>query len=153
MEIIIRTATFDDLKEIQHLFKETILNTCKNDYSLNERKVWSEAIKKTDKWKQSLKEEYFIVAILKNKIVGFSSLKNNHYLNLMYVHKNYTRKGIATLLYQKIKEKSIALGFKNLQTDASITARPFFEKIGFKILHENKNIIRDEVLINYKMVD
>lgn len=153
MEIVIRIAKLNDLEEIQLLFKETILNTCQNDYSFNERTVWSNAVEKTNKWEQSLKEEYFIVATLANKIVGFSSLKNKNYLNLMYVHKNYIRKGVATLLYKKIKEKSVALGFNRLQADVSITAKPFFEKMGFSVVHENKNNIENEILINYKMTD
>ena len=151
MNIKIRNAEPGDLAELQILFSETIMQTCQNEYSLNQRKVWSNAVKKTEKWNKSLKEEFFIVAENDGMIVGFSSLKNENYLNLMYIHKDFIRKGIASRLYKKIKTKSIEYGTKKLSADVSKTARPFFEKLGFRVLKENKNIVEDEIVINYNM--
>lgn len=151
MKFTIRKAVLTDLHELKNLFFDTITETCKNDYSSNERKVWANAVTKTEKWKKSLENEYFIVALNQGIIVGFSSLKNQNYLNLMYIHKDYTRKGIATLLYEKIKAKSIEYGCEKLTADVSKTARPFFEIKGFKVIQENKNCIENEIVINYKM--
>ena len=153
MNITIRNATLNDLEELQKLFSETIITTCINDYTFNERKVWSNAAHKTEKWKKSLKEEFFIVAENKGVIVGFSSLKNQGYLNLMYIHKNHTRKGIASKLYKCIKAKSIEYGVEKLTADVSKTAKPFFTKLGFRVLKENKNIVENEVVVNYNMTE
>ncbi|MDO6813929.1 hypothetical protein [Tenacibaculum soleae] len=46
MNITIRKAQIEDLPELQKLFSETIIKTCQNEYSLNQRKVWSKAVKK-----------------------------------------------------------------------------------------------------------
>jgi putative acetyltransferase len=153
MNINIRNAEFEDLTELQNLFSETIMETCQNEYSLNERKVWSNAIKKTEKWKKSLRQEFFIVAESNGEIIGFSSLKNQNYLNLMYIHKDFTRKGIASRLYENIKAKSIKYGTEKLSADVSKTARPFFEKLGFRVLKENRNVVENEVVINYNMTE
>ncbi len=151
IQLTFRQATLQDLPELKRLFAETILETCKNEYTQGERIVWSNAIYKTEKWKIAVLEEYFIVAEYDEQIVGFSSLKGKDYLNLMYIHKEFTRHGIASLLYKKIKAKSLEFGAKQLTSDVSKTARPFFEKMGFKVIQENKNIIEDQVVINYKM--
>ena len=126
MKIIIKRAKLENLAEIQNLFKETIMATCRKDYTLNERTVWSNATEKTGKWTNSLKNEYFIIAEIESKIVGFSSLKDKDYLNLMYVHKDYTRKGIANKMFENIKAKSIELGRQKLLADVSKTAKIFF---------------------------
>lgn len=153
MNIIIRKAKIEDLPELQKLFSETIIKTCQNEYSLNQRKVWSNAVKKTEKWEKSLKEEFFIVAESEKIIVGFSSLKNKNHLNLMYIHKDYTRKGIASLLYEHIKAKSIECKVEKLSANVSKTAKPFFEKLGFKTVKQCKNIIENEIVINYNMIE
>lgn len=153
MNITLRKAKLDDLTEIQNLFEQTIMKTCKSEYSLSERKVWSNAVKKNKKWNKSLKDEYFIVAEVEGIIAGFSSLKNKEYLNLMYVHKDYTRKGIASILYKNIKAKSKEYGIEKLSADVSKTARPFFEKKGFRVIKENINVIENETIINYKMIE
>lgn len=153
MNITIRKAKTKDLLELQNVFSETIMETCKNEYSLNERKVWIKAMSEVEKWKKILKEEFFIVAELNGKIIGFSTLKNHNYLNFMYVHKDFHRKGIAKQLYKSIKAKSIEYGTEKLNADVSKTAKPFFEKLGFRVLKENRNIIGNEVLINYSMTE
>jgi putative acetyltransferase len=39
-----------------------------------------------------------------------------------------------------------------MHTNASITARPFFEKHGFMVVAEQHPVIRGVEMINYKMV-
>lgn len=151
MKLNLRKAKIEDLTEIKTVFEQTIIETCKNDYSLNERNVWKSAVNKTEKWKNSIKKEYFIVAENEGKIVGFSSLKESNYLNLMYVHKDFTRQGIAHKMYDKLKSESIRLGVDKLTADVSKTARSFFEKKGFHVVKENVNKIENEILINYNM--
>ena len=151
MDIVIKKAVLDNLTEIQDLFKQTIMATCQKEYTLKERTVWSNAVQKTEKWTNSIQNEYFIIAIIDKKIVGFSSLKSNDYLNLMYVHKDYTRKGIANKMFKNIKAKSDELGGGKLSADVSKTARPFFEKKGFRVIKENKNLIENKIVINYRM--
>lgn len=71
----------------------------------------------------------------------------------MYIHKDYTRKGIASLLYEHIKAKSIEYKIEKLSANVSKTAKPFFEKLGFKTVKQHKNIIENEIVINYKMTE
>lgn len=59
--------------------------------------------------------------------------------------------GIAKLLLQKIIEAAIALSITRLETHASITAKPFFEKHSFKTIRQQSVRIKDTELINFKM--
>ena len=53
--------------------------------------------------------------------------------------------------YKRYLIQQNELNISKLQTDASITAKPFFEKHGFKTVQQQTVKIKDVELINYKM--
>lgn len=147
----LRLATLDDLDELQDLFVQTIKKWCKKDYNPVQISAWITSVKDKEKWKSIISNQYFLIAEKDNRIVGYSSLDKGNYLDFMYVHKDYMRQGIASLLFKKIKAKANELGVEQLTSDVSITALPFFKSIGFKIVKKNKNIISGVEIINYRM--
>jgi putative acetyltransferase len=150
-KISIRLARMSDLAEIQKMFVDTISAICKDDYSSKQIKVWTSSIENTPLWTDKLTSQYFLVAELDNKIVGYCSLSNNDYLDLLYVHKDYQRQGIADQLFSEIEKEAIKKNGTVLHSDVSKTARPFFEKKGFQILKEQTNVRQGVEIINYKM--
>lgn len=42
-------------------------------------------------------------------------------------------------------------GVESIITDASITARPFFEKRGYKVIKEQQVELRGQIFTNFKM--
>ncbi len=149
--ITTRPAKLDDLGEIQKMFVDTILTICKDDYSPEQIKVWTSSIKNTQRWTDKLSTQYFRIAEFDNKIVGYGSLENNDYLDLLYIHKDYQRQGIADKLYSEIEKEAIKNGATTIHSDVSKTARPFFERKGFKLISPKIIIIQDTEIINYKM--
>ncbi|PKL85926.1 MAG: GNAT family N-acetyltransferase [Ignavibacteriae bacterium HGW-Ignavibacteriae-1] len=148
----IRHSNLSNLPEIQRMFVDTISAVCKDDYSPEEIKVWTSSIENTERLIDKLTTQYFLIAELDNKIVGFASLKGNDYLDFLYVHKDYQRQGIADRLYSEIEAEAIKKESKVLTSDVSITAKAFFEKKGFRTLQKQTNIIRGVEIVNYKMV-
>ncbi|PCJ66571.1 MAG: GNAT family N-acetyltransferase [Bacteroidetes bacterium] len=147
----LRQAQLSDLEEVQTLFVQTIKNTCKSDYDKDQINAWITSVENKERWEDLLINQYFLIAEIDGKIVGFGSLKDGSYLDFMYVHKDYLRQGIAHFLFENLKDESIRLGFDILTSDVSKTARPFFESKGFKVTKENRNIIQGVELINYHM--
>lgn len=88
----IRKATAEDLEQILCLFENTINSTCKDDYSEEQRLVWTSSVQNTKKWQRRINSQYFIIAELGNTIIGFCSLENNSYLDVLYVHQAFLRK-------------------------------------------------------------
>ena len=151
MKIELRHATLNDLNEMQDLFVETIISTCSKDYNDEQINVWTSSVENKDRWRARITNQYFLVAEIDNKIVGYGSLDNGNYLDFLYVHKDFLRKGIANLIYEKLKSESFRHGFDKLTSDVSKTALPFFESKGFKIIKENKNMMNGVEIINYHM--
>jgi putative acetyltransferase len=150
MEFIIEKASTENLEEIQSLFKNTIKVTAGKDYNKAQIMAWVSSIENKERWKLKIINQYFIVAKNNNKIVGFGSLEKN-YVDFLFVHKNFVRNGIASLIYKNLKEKSIQTGFTKLTTYASITAVPFFQSKDFKIIKDNKIIRKGIEISNFEM--
>ncbi len=90
-KISIRLSKLSDLAELQKMFVDTVSTICKDDYSPEQIKVWTSSIENTQRWTDKLASQYFLVAELDNKIVGYASLKNNDHVDFLYVHKDYWR--------------------------------------------------------------
>lgn len=151
LKISIRHSKLSDLTEMQKMFVDTISTICKDDYSPEQIKVWTSSIENTQRWTDKLTSQYFLIAELDNKIVGYASLENNDYFDFLYVHKDYQRQGIADRLYSEIEKEAINRNATILNSDVSETARRFFEKKGFKIITPQTNIIKGVEIVNYKM--
>ena len=106
-EITVRQAKIIDLTEMQKMFVDTIITICKNDYTQVQINSWTSSIENTQRWTDKILSQYFLVAELDNKIVGFASLENNNYFDFLYIHKDYQRQGIADQLYTEIEKEAV----------------------------------------------
>jgi putative acetyltransferase len=150
-----RKATISDLKEMQELYIETIKHVCKDDYNPAQIDVWISGVDNTERWVEVINTQFVLLAIIQNKITGFGTLKDGNYIDFFYIHKEYQRQGIAdkilTELELEAKKYPDASEQKIITSDISITAKPFFEKKGFIVKAEQRNIRLGVELINYKM--
>lgn len=149
--ITISEADSADIKEITQLFHDTIQTINSKDYPKDEIDDWKSWHKDIDKWVERVNEQYFIVAKLDDIIVGFSSLALDGYLDFIFVHKDYQRKGIANALMTEIESKAISQKNTLIYSDVSITAKGFFEKHGFKVEKQQLKKSKKKELINFRM--
>ena len=87
-------------------------------------------------------------AEMDGKIVGFGDMDETGYLDRLYVHKDYQRRGVATAICDALEQRTKAAEFT---THASITARPFFEKRGYTVAREQQVERRGVWLTNFVM--
>lgn len=149
----IRNATTDDVEQLRQLYFETIMTINARDYSPEQVTAWASTAERIDSLKQKIKAQHFYVATIdKGTIIGFSALEENGHLDMLYVHKEFQGLGVAKELWKKILAKARMLGITRIETEASITAKPFFEKQGFHLIKEQTVFINETGLTNYKMV-
>lgn len=141
----------DAIDEILKLFRETIHKVNAADYSPDQLKAWAPEDLNRETWIHRLHAQYAQLAYIDDKLVGFGTLSDVGLIDLLYVHHAYQRQGIAQLIYLRLEFEAYQKKIKRLITEASITAHPFFEKMGFKILFEQEKEIRGCVLKNYVM--
>ncbi|MDP3930224.1 MAG: GNAT family N-acetyltransferase [Bacteroidota bacterium] len=146
----IRKVQIDDLEELQKLFVDTITTICKADYDEKQIEAWTSGVNNKQRWQNILTNQLVMVSQKDGKITGFCTLNCNH-IDLFYVHKDHQREGIAKKLYAEIVKVAEQQGQTELTSDVSKTARPFFEKVGFVVMVEQKVMIGDIELTNFKM--
>ena len=145
--MIIRKYQSLDCKELTELFYHTVHTVNAKDYTKEQLDVWATGQVDLIQWDQSLKEHYSIVAVEKERIVGFGDIDETGYLDRLYVHADYQGRGIATAICNQL-EKAVS---GTIITHASITARPFFERRGYKIVKEQKVERQGIFLTNFVM--
>ncbi|WP_126652048.1 GNAT family N-acetyltransferase [Chryseobacterium aureum] len=150
--ITIRKGTGSDLPEMLQLFTATIDEVGKKDYDLQQLEAWKSGAENKERWMDVIRNQYVLLAVAGNTIVGFCSLDQGNYIDLLFVHKDHQHKGIAFLLYHQIEQEALQCNEKKLTADVSKTARPFFEKTGFQVIQEQTVRVKGIAMTNYKMV-
>ncbi|MFQ9509685.1 MAG: GNAT family N-acetyltransferase [Lachnospiraceae bacterium] len=144
----IRAYKSNDCGEIAKLFYETVHVVNAKDYTKEQRDVWANGQVDLDEWNKTFMEHITVVAIEGNKIIGFGDMDAKGYLDRLYVHKDYQRRGVATRICDTLEN---AVDVKSYETHASITAKPFFENRGY-VIQKEQQVIRSGVkLTNYVM--
>jgi putative acetyltransferase len=150
-QIILRFGKLDDLSELQQLFVDTVSAICRADYNDEQIKAWISGIENTERWQGILTQQYVLVAEDKQGIVGFGSLDKGNYIDMLYVHKDRQKQGIAYQLYTKIEKEAKRQKQTFLTSDVSLTAKSFFEKMGFNTISQQTVVKQEIELINFKM--
>ena len=145
--MLIREYQTSDCKEITELFYNTVHTVNAKDYTKKQLDVWATGQVDLEKWNQSLQEHYSIVAIEDEVIVGFGDIDKTGYLDCLFVHADYQKKGIATAICNRLEQAVQG----DITTQASITAKPFFEKRGYKVVKEQQVERQGIFLTNFCM--
>ena len=86
------------------------------------------------------------------QIVGFSDLEPDGHIDMLFVHADHQGKGVARALLDHILARAHEQGIDRLFTEASITARQFFERSGFEVIKSQDVELRGQTFRNYRMV-
>lgn len=147
LKMIIRDYQPSDCKEITELFYNTVHTVNAKDYTKEQLDVWATGQVDLEKWNQSLQEHYSIVAIENEVIVGFGDIDKTGYLDRLFVHADYQGKGIATGICNQLEQTIQG----NITTHSSITAKPFFERRGYRVIKEQQVERQGIFLANFIM--
>jgi putative acetyltransferase len=143
----IREYDSSDCKAIAQLFYDTIHSVNAKDYTSEQLDVWATGSVDIEEWNARFLKSHTVVAVENDVLIGFGNIENSGYLDMLYVHKDYQRKGIANAICDELEKTA----YKNLITYASITARPFFEQRGYRIIKDNEIDRKGIKLKNYLM--
>lgn len=147
----IRPVQENDLYDILNLFYRTVHAVNRAHYNEEQLCAWAPYCADQSVWLQSLLSHRAYLAVQEDKIVGFGDCDNSGYLDRLYCAFDFQGKGIGSLIAQRLEQETAALGLGTIRTEASITARPFFEARGYRVIQEQRKPLRGQIFLNYKM--
>ena len=151
-QLSIRPLTEQDIPQMQELFRTTILEVNSRDYSREESEDWASCGDGPEHWRKLLSENnFFGIFDRQDLLIGFSSMNIGGHLHSRFVHKDRQHQGIGSLLLAEVEKMAREYGVAQIGAEASITARPFFEKHGYRTVKEQKAKAKRMYLTNYVM--
>jgi len=91
------------------------------------------------------------VAEQDGQIVGFTDLEADGQIDMLYVHPECQRQGIARALIEAVETNAVERGMRRLYVQASVGARPFFEQHGFSSVAEQLVRRNGQTFVNFRM--
>lgn len=142
----------DGLDAAAHLFCDTVHAVNVKDYAPDQLDAWAP---------HSDRHRLQIIGKLEGQqtigvkecgvLIGFGSLDSTGDIDMLYVHKDRQRQGIAKIILEELEHAAANRGRETLSVFSSITAKPFFERMGYTVGHEHTAIRNDVSLTNYCM--
>ena len=140
-----------DCPSMSKLFYDTVHTVNAKDYTSEQLNAWATGAVDLTEWNRSFLEHDTLIAEIDGELVGFADMDQVGYLDRRYVHKDFQGEGIAAALVYELERRAKKAGVSCFETYASITARPFFEKLGYTVQAENIAVRGGISMTNYKM--
>ncbi|GLQ55718.1 GNAT family N-acetyltransferase [Devosia nitrariae] len=150
MEIVVRSYTIKDVDVTIEIFLRAIREVCSRDYTPAQVDAWAK-VEDGAVWAARRASRPTWIAHIGAQAVGFADLTSDGLLDMMFVHPEFQGLGIASRLLESVENEAQRQGFARVHTEASKTARPFFERRGFHVLKAQTVEKRGQRLENFLM--
>lgn len=147
----IRPYRPEDCLALTQLFYQTVRRVNLGDYTQAQVEAWAPAPPEQQRWAAMLLHHESWVAEQDGEILGFATLDGD-YFDHLFVRWDRQGQGIAKALAQVLEDRVWAKGCEQIRVHASITARPFFEKRGYRLVKEQQVERNGQKLTNFVMV-
>ena len=137
-----------DCPALAQLYYDTVHTVNARDSTPEQLDAWATGQVDLEAWNRTLSQHHTLIAAEGDQILGFADMDETGYLDRLYVHKDYQGQGIATALFDGLEGASQADTFT---THASITAKPFFLKRGYRVVREQQVERRGVTMTNFVM--
>ena len=142
----------DDYDAAAQLFCDTVHAVNARDYAAGQLDAWAPcddqhhaqiARKLAGQQTASVKEC--------GMLVGFGSLNDEGNIDMLFVHKDRQGQGIGSTILEELERVAAERGKECVSLFSSVTAKPFFEHMGYAVESENSAIRNGVTLSNYLM--
>ncbi|MGQ0456197.1 MAG: GNAT family N-acetyltransferase [Hyphomicrobium sp.] len=140
-----------DTMGLRELFGQSIEELTADDYEEDQRLAWMSQAEDANAFAQRLGGMLTLVVQADGDYLGFASLKDNTVIDMLYVHPHHVGEGVGTALVSALERIAAARGAGAITADASDTAQPFFERLGYQAVQRNSVPIEDQWLYNTTM--
>ncbi|MEM7174690.1 MAG: GNAT family N-acetyltransferase [Chlamydiota bacterium] len=136
-KISIRNYQSEDVQALAEIYYNTIHRVNIQHYTEEQVNAWAPPSSlETKGWAKKFLKLKPIVATVLEKIVGFAEFEPNGHIDCFYCHDEWIGKGVGSALMKEILQRAKNNHIHLIFAEVSITAKPFFEKWGFRVVTE-----------------
>ena len=152
--IVIRPAGADDFKTIASIFHDAVRQVAIRDYTQEQVEAWSPSEHSVEHWVKrtaALKVRLAALSETPATAAGFIGFADDGFIDLLFTRPEFLRRGIARSLLRDaesdLQKNCVARAYANV----SLTARPFFEAMGYRSVKSQRVWCRSVEFQNFRM--
>ncbi|WP_415836083.1 GNAT family N-acetyltransferase [Rheinheimera salexigens] len=145
------TGIETDAAALWRIFFNTIRNINCRDYSQAQIEAWAPESYDFTAWQQRMQGLSPFVAEMDGVIVGYTDLQPDGLIDHFFCHHQYQGQGVARALMEHVFKQGQTRGVRRYYSEVSITAKPFYQHMGFTVAKEQLIDIRGQQLKNFVM--
>lgn len=134
------------------LFHDSVHVISLEMYSQEQVNAWAPTPPDLAFWEKRFQRTQPFIGFINQSAAGFIELTDNGYIDCLYVHPDFQRRGEGSALYAHIEEKARFAGVSSLTVDASKVAKSFFLNRDFQQKRMNTVHRNGVTLVNFHMV-
>lgn len=151
-KILIRNYQPEDVEALAKIYYNTIHRINRQHYTEEQVNAWAPTSSvELAGWEKKFPKTKPIIATVGGKIVGFAEFEPNGHIDCFYCHHEWIGKGVGSALMKEILQRAKLSKIHLIFAEVSITAKPFFEKWGFRVVDQQTIVRKDVELTNFKM--
>ena len=149
--MLVRDYVEGDAEAIVRLYCETIHATNLADYSPEQVRAWAPTVPDAALWHTRQAGRCTLVVEQAGALLGFAELEADGHLDMLYCRQDAVHRGVGAKLYAALERRARARHLRRIFTESSRTARPFFERQGFRLIEPRAAWCQGEALANFAM--
>ena len=149
--IEIREYKDSDAEALADIFTRAVRQIARRDYSPAQISAWAPEERDMAEFAARRTAKPTFVAEYKGEIAGFTDLDGEGHIDMFYVNPDFQRRGVGSAMLRFVSARALSEKYKRLHGDVSITARPVFERHGFKVLEYQTVQTNGQALGNFRM--
>jgi putative acetyltransferase len=126
----IREFQFGDEAALHQVFISAIHGVAINDYTLAQVEAWAPRNLDPVLWSDRMRGIAPFVAEVDGKLIAYADVQADGYIDHFFVSAPFARKKVGSKLMSRIHEEAEIKGIRELTSDVSRTAQPFFCALG-----------------------
>jgi putative acetyltransferase len=122
-----------DLSGVMEIYSASIRSLAAPYYSPEQLAAWAPIPPDAARWQERLARLHTLVAGSGGALAGFASYTGEGYLDFLFTHPAFARRGVAGGLYHRFESVMRAGNVAKVTAHVSLAARPFFDRQGFQV--------------------
>ncbi|MGA2915543.1 MAG: GNAT family N-acetyltransferase [Sedimentisphaerales bacterium] len=147
-KIKIRKFRPADLNAVKRLIHNTI-NVCYPAIYCLEAIKYIKNYHSRENILKGAKKGYTIVLERGDRIIATGTVIKNGYITRVFVNPKFHKHGFGRLIMEKLHTKALSAGIKTIKLDSTLTAKEFYDSLGYKTIKKTFVKVENGKKLNY----